>query len=78
MTPAWHHLSLKELSWPSLTERISGKKVLGLWYGVENGYFAALLCPYATFPGTNNPYLTWNSHIVPLEIVTPSWAQSGK
>ncbi len=29
---------MKRLSWRSILQRVEGRRIVGLWYGVEDGY----------------------------------------
>ncbi len=29
---------MKRLSWRSILQRVEGQRIVGLWYGVEDGY----------------------------------------
>ncbi len=29
---------MHRLSWRSITQRLEGRRIVGLWYGVEDGY----------------------------------------
>ena len=31
-------LAVKRLSWRSILQRVEGRRIVGLWYGVEDGY----------------------------------------
>ncbi len=38
MTPTATFTPMKRLSWRSILERVEGRRIVGLWYGVEDGY----------------------------------------
>ncbi len=54
---------MKRLSWRSILQRIEGRRIVGLWYGVEDSYLRIELDELASF---------WAGRTVSVQVTRPT------